>query len=81
MFKELGLFETRMFISLQDGDKVDEEIRDVYTNNEENQITMLMSIDKDSFKNATIIPVFNAKSNHLFMFDHQNKSLNVYNIE
>jgi hypothetical protein len=36
MFKELGVFETRMFISLQDGDKLDEEIRDVYTNNEEN---------------------------------------------
>ena len=81
MFKELGLFETRMFISMQDGDKTEEECRDVYSNNEENQITMLMSIDKESHKNFTLIPVQNSKSNHLFMFDNLNKSLNVYNIE
>lgn len=56
-------------------------MRDVYTNSEENQTNMLLNIDKDSLKNLTIIPVHNSKKNHLFMFDKQSQSLNVYNIE
>lgn len=81
MFKELGLFETRMFINLQDGEKLDEESRDIYSNNDENQITKLMSLCKESSKNYCLIPVQNSKSNHLFMFDKEFQSLNIYNIE
>ena len=57
MFNELGLYENRVFINLQEGDKIDEECRDVYSNHDDNQIGHLMSLDKVSNMNYCLIPV------------------------
>ena len=81
MWKRLGILEKRLFLQIvQDRDR-EEYSPDIFTNDEDNQIHHLINIEEGIAHNYTLVPVQNAKKNHVFMFNKETKTLNIYSIE
>ena len=84
LYRQMGLYECRIFISLQDQAKYhqnnDQWCPDIYTTNDDNEVHLLVSTDTEYSKNFSLVQVENAHRNHMFMYDSVNCTLIVYDI-
>jgi len=88
LFRELGIYESRILFQFVDQDKhynISAESKeklcpDIYMTNENNHIVHLVNMDSKA-ENIRLVEVENSRINHLFLYNNEKKCLNIYNIE